>query len=95
VRLRPDDLDLVARLAQLRLDDSERAALMPQLDRILEYLSLLDQVDVSGIEGTSHPVSLACPVREDREAPSLPPDEAVRGAPETRDGMFAVPRIIG
>ena len=93
--LRPDDVNLVARLAHLRLTEAETVELTAQLARIVDYMAQLDSVDVSDVEGTSHVVTLNCPVRDDREVPSLERKETEAGAPEVRDGMFVVPRIIG
>jgi len=95
VPLRPDDVNLVARLAHLRLDDTELAEITPQLARILEYMAKLDQLDVSAVEGTSHVARIPCPLREDCQGASLPADDALRDAPEALEGMFSVPRIIG
>jgi aspartyl-tRNA(Asn)/glutamyl-tRNA(Gln) amidotransferase subunit C len=43
----------------------------------------------------THAVPMDLRLRPDEPAPSLTPEEALRGAPVKQDGVFVVPAIIG
>jgi aspartyl-tRNA(Asn)/glutamyl-tRNA(Gln) amidotransferase subunit C len=88
------DVEHVARLARLALDDGELERMREQLANILAYIDKLKTLDVEGVEPTSHAVPLVNVMREDEVGPCLPEDEALANAPDRVDGMFRVPRII-
>jgi aspartyl-tRNA(Asn)/glutamyl-tRNA(Gln) amidotransferase subunit C len=88
------DVEHVARLARLALDEGELERMREQLANILAYIDKLRTLDVEGVEPTSHAVPLVNVMREDEIAPSLPEDEALANAPDRVDDMFRVPRII-
>jgi aspartyl-tRNA(Asn)/glutamyl-tRNA(Gln) amidotransferase subunit C len=91
------DVRETATLARLELSDDEVARLTRELDAILGYMELLDQLDVAGVPPMTHAVSLDLPLRDDvLEAlePQLPVDAALSDAPRPHDGFFEVPKII-
>jgi aspartyl-tRNA(Asn)/glutamyl-tRNA(Gln) amidotransferase subunit C len=88
------DVEHVARLARLALDEGELERMREQLAAILAYIDKLRALDVEGVEPTSHAVPLVNVMREDEIAPCLPEDEALANAPDRVDDMFRVPRII-
>jgi aspartyl-tRNA(Asn)/glutamyl-tRNA(Gln) amidotransferase subunit C len=79
----------------LRLTEEEIARYTPQIDQILGYFQQLQKLDTSNVPPTSHAIQLTNVWREDHSRPSLPTEEAVANAPESRDGLFIVPRIVG
>jgi len=96
-KITADDVRQTAMLARLELSDVEVARLTRELDAILGYMELLDQLDVSDVPPMTHAVSLDLPLREDvLEAlePQLPVDLALADAPKRHDSFFEVPKII-
>jgi len=93
--LSPEEVRRIATLARLRLLPPEEARLAGELSTILEYVRLLEELDVSGVEPMTHALASGeTPWRQDEIAPGLSPDEALANAP-ARDGTcFQVPRII-
>jgi aspartyl-tRNA(Asn)/glutamyl-tRNA(Gln) amidotransferase subunit C len=88
------EVERVASLAHLLLTDDEAEHMADELDRILEYVEALEQVDTEGVEPTSHVMPLPTPLREDRAAECLDPELALANAP-LRDGTaFVVPKVI-
>jgi aspartyl-tRNA(Asn)/glutamyl-tRNA(Gln) amidotransferase subunit C len=81
----------VADLARLALTDEEVERLGEQLDAILEAVSKVSELDLAGVEPTSHPLDLVDVWREDEPRPSLPLETALSNAPEEEDGHFLVP----
>ena len=88
------DVEHVARLARLALDDAELERMREQLNGILGYIDKLRALDTTGVEPTSHAVPLVNVMRDDATRPCLPPDEALANAPERSGQFFRVPKII-
>lgn len=84
----------VAMLARLELTDEELAQYESDLNRILEYVEKLGELDVSGVEPMSHSLKLANVLRPDVPAPSLSNEQALANAPEAEDGCFKVPAVL-
>ena len=86
-----EQVEHVARLAHLDLTEEELERLGEQLGAILEAVGKVDELDLSGVEPTSHPLDLVNVWREDEPRPSLDRDEALANAPQTDGGFFRVP----
>ncbi len=86
----------VAQLARLEFTQEEMESFTHQLNRILKYVDQLKELDTQEVEPTFHVLAQTNVMREDKTAPSLLQEEALRNAPEKDErGLFRVPRIIG
>lgn len=81
----------VARLARLKLSEEEVERMTGELSDILEHVDRISQMDLDGVEPTSHVVALENVLRADVPRPSLPREAALANAPEPVDGAFRVP----
>ncbi|MBA3864772.1 MAG: Asp-tRNA(Asn)/Glu-tRNA(Gln) amidotransferase subunit GatC [Solirubrobacterales bacterium] len=81
----------VARLARLKLTEDEVETMTGDLSGILEHVDRISNLDLEGVEPTSHVVALENVWRADEPRPSLPPEVALASAPEPQDGAFRVP----
>jgi aspartyl-tRNA(Asn)/glutamyl-tRNA(Gln) amidotransferase subunit C len=52
-------------------------------------------VDTAGIKPTSHAIFLTNAFREDKQREHLDRDRALANAPESEEGHFVVPKIVG
>jgi aspartyl-tRNA(Asn)/glutamyl-tRNA(Gln) amidotransferase subunit C len=84
----------VARLARLHLTEEELERMRAQLDAILAYVDKLRELDVEGVEPTSHAVPLVDVMRDDALTPCLSQEAALANAPDRAGEFFRVPRII-
>jgi aspartyl-tRNA(Asn)/glutamyl-tRNA(Gln) amidotransferase subunit C len=84
----------IARLANLALTEEETARFASQLEKILEYVHKLNELDTRGVPETVHALPLQNVWREDAVTPGLDRDAALAAAPDPQDGCFRVPRII-
>ncbi len=89
-----ETVDHVARLARLLLTDAERQLFARQLADILAYAESIQALDTSAVEPMSHALT-AGSFREDAVREGLPRDAALKGAPDVKDGLFRVPRVLG
>jgi aspartyl-tRNA(Asn)/glutamyl-tRNA(Gln) amidotransferase subunit C len=81
----------VAKLARLKLSEEEVERMTGELSDILEHVDRISQMDLDGVEPTSHVVALENVLRPDVPRPSLPREAALASAPEPVDGAFRVP----
>ncbi len=88
------DVEYVANLSRLELDDADINNFVPNLQEILSYVDKLNELDTSDVEPTAHVLSLSNVKREDEIKLSLSNEEALKSAPETSDGFFLVPPVI-
>lgn len=84
----------VAKLARLALTEEEIKYLGRQLDKILDYINKLNEVEIKTTEPMSHVLPLENVYREDEVKPSLSVDEVLKNAPSKQDTFFKVPRVI-
>lgn len=83
----------IAALARLALTESEVRGLARDLSAILDYVALLDALELP--EGAPFPASGSAATRPDRPAASLDARSALAGAPRVARGHFIVPRVVG
>ena len=81
----------VARLARLELTEEEITRFEEQLSAILEAVGKVAELDLSGVEPTSHPLDLVNVLGEDEPHVSLAQAEALANAPDPDGGFFGVP----
>jgi aspartyl-tRNA(Asn)/glutamyl-tRNA(Gln) amidotransferase subunit C len=81
----------VAKLARLRLSDAEVERMTGELSKILEHVERMDELDLDGVEPTSHVVELQNVLRDDVPRESLSRERALEGAPDAADDGFRVP----
>jgi aspartyl-tRNA(Asn)/glutamyl-tRNA(Gln) amidotransferase subunit C len=93
-RITRDEVERVASLARLSLDDDTAERMTLELDQILEYVETLSQVDTTDVEPTAHAIPLPTPLREDRALPPLDPELVIANAPEASGTAFVVPKVI-
>ncbi len=87
-------IEHLSRLARLTLTEEEMSVYGNQLDNILSYVEKLNELDTTGIEPTSHVVSINNVMREDALRHSLNREDALMNAPDRTDAFYRVPKII-
>ncbi len=94
MKITPEMVKHVAELARLELAGKDRRKMDKQMTNILEYVSLLDELDTTGVPPTSHVIEVENVFREDEVKPSLPVGKGLANAPESVGTAFKVPKII-
>lgn len=89
-----EQVEHVARLARLEVSADEKEELTRQMNRILQYVEKLNELDTTGVSPTSHAIDLENAFRDDAVEGSLPRDASLENAPESNGAEFVVPRII-
>ena len=88
------EVEKIAWLARLSLDDSDIPDYTRQLSRILDLVDQLDTVDTTDIEPLAHPLELTARLREDRITEQNQRERFQRIAPRVEAGLYLVPKVI-
>jgi aspartyl-tRNA(Asn)/glutamyl-tRNA(Gln) amidotransferase subunit C len=84
------DVEYVAKLATLEVDENEKKQLAEQLSRIVDYVEKLNELDLTGIKPTPQVVTnVKHAVRDDRVAARTGSSDAGRTVK-----LFKVPKVI-
>lgn len=84
----------IAKLARLELAETEVAHMMRDLDKILDYVALLNEIDTTNVPPTAHVAVDRAPDRADCVVPGLDTEAALAEAPRRSDEGFAVPAFL-
>lgn len=96
-RFTTSQVDALAALARLELDDAERELFARQIGDLLEYANQVQRIDTSGVPPTASVVTTHAADRTDAVQASLDRQAALANAPDGAPdaGLFRVPRVLG
>ena len=94
MKLSPAEVEHVAKLAQLALNDEEKELFREQLSSILAYAERLQELDTEAIPPTATVLALQNVMRKDEVQPSLPLADVLANAPDTEGDFFRVPVVL-
>lgn len=88
------DVEKIAHLARMALDESHVDAYVEDLSNILDLVERLEAADTEAIEPMSHPLHMAQRMRVDTvtEDDCRVANQAV--APRVENGLYLVPKVI-
>lgn len=89
------DVERIAVLARLSFNEEEKKKLTGELNRILDYMEQLNEVETESVEPLSHVIEPNHGARADELRPSLSREDALHNAPDRTDKFFRVPKVIG
>ena len=88
------ELEHIAKLARINLSESEKNTFLPQLESVLNYFDILNQVNTDNIEPTFRVNKQSNVFHQDEIGESLPQSIALSTAAATKDGYFVVTNTI-
>ncbi len=88
------DVRYLAKLARMNLSEEESTRFGEQLEGVMKHIEKLSEVDVSGIQPTSHASEVSNQVRDDIPVESLPPEGFLQNTPDQANGMLRVPKVV-
>ena len=94
MKVTEQDIKTVASLSRLKIDATESAEVVEQLDKFLTYVENLQSIDTENIEPTTYALPMQNVFRADKVKPSLDRELAISNAPLAEDGYFKVPRVL-
>ena len=88
------DVEKIADLAKLSFIDEEKSEILKNLNKILDYVDQLNELDTEGVEPSRYVYFQRPSKREDVMKKSLSQSDALKNAPAVTDGYIRVPMII-
>ena len=88
------EVDKIAQLAKLAVDDTNRMALHRDLSRIMALFDELAAINTDAVRPMGHPLDRVQRLREDTVTESDQRDLLQTSAPTTDDGYYLVPKVI-
>ena len=88
------EVEEIALLARLHLESEEVERMQQELGAILEHFAVIAATDTTDVPPMTHAVPMDMPLRADEVQPSLPVEDALRGAPKKDGNLIVVPAII-
>ena len=89
-----DDIEKVAVLARIRLQEEQIPALEKDLGNILELVNQLSAADTDSVEPMAHPLNAVQRLRPDEVTETNQRHAFQAIAPATENGLYLVPRVI-
>lgn len=83
-----------AHLARIEVSDEVAESFTSELDNILNYVHVMDELDLDGVEPQFHALNLTNVMREDIPEEPISQEEALKNAKQTENGQFKVPRML-
>lgn len=84
----------IAKLARIKVQDSEKAHYAKELNSILAFIEQLSEVNTDNVEIMTSVVSAALPLRDDVITDGGYPKQVVSNAPKSDFDCFVVPKVV-
>lgn len=94
MKISTDEVEKMAHLARLEIDEPQKEKMAEQLSHILQYIDKLKDVDVEGVRPSSGAAFMQNVLREDELKASPGPDVTLANAPERDEDFYTVPRVV-
>ena len=89
-----ETIEYVGILAKLELSDAEKEEAKKDMEKMLDYIDTLNELDTDGVEPMSHVFPVHNVFREDVVTNSDDRDNLLANAPEQKDGCYKVPKTF-
>lgn len=88
------EVEKIAQLAKLSVDESEVGRYAEELSNILNFVEQLSEIDTGGVIPMAHPLEMTQRLRPDKITESNQRGEFQNCAPQTEKGLYLVPKVI-
>jgi aspartyl-tRNA(Asn)/glutamyl-tRNA(Gln) amidotransferase subunit C len=87
-------IDHLAQLARLQFNDAEKENIRTDLQRMVNFIEKLQEVNTDGVEPLTHMTGNVDIFREDQPKKTITTEEGMRNATKHTDNYFVVPKVI-
>ncbi|HZJ83622.1 MAG TPA: Asp-tRNA(Asn)/Glu-tRNA(Gln) amidotransferase subunit GatC [Clostridia bacterium] len=94
MKISREKVEQMAEWSKLCLSEEEKDLLVHEFNKILQRISMIDELDMDSIEVSDTAIPLNDVLREDRVQPSTDRELIIKNAPDSYEGMFVVPKIL-
>jgi aspartyl-tRNA(Asn)/glutamyl-tRNA(Gln) amidotransferase subunit C len=89
-----ETVDKIAHLARLELAETEKQEMIGDMNKILDFMAKLNEVDTSGVEPLVYMSEEVNVFREDIVKQQITTEEALQNAPKHDDKHILVAKVI-
>lgn len=89
-----EDIKHITRLSKLHFNQDEVAYYLKDLNRIIEYVNKLSEIDLEDITPTAHILPISNVFRKDELKHSMEISEILKNAPDVQEDCFHVPQVV-
>ena len=89
-----NDINIIAQLARIEIDENDISGYKDNLSNILNLVDQMKEVDTSDVEPLAHPLDAVQRLRRDDITEDNQREHFQSIAPETSDGLYLVPKVI-
>lgn len=94
LKLSDQDIHSIAHLARLGITREEAQDLTQDLNRIIDWVGLLQAAPTQNVKPIAHPHDESAPLREDSITEQHETEILMANAPHEHDNFFLVPRVL-
>ena len=88
-------IEYLSDLSRIDLSDTEQNSLLHDLESIISYIDLLNEIDTEGVEPCNHVLAdMNNVMREDETGDTMPRETFLNNSPAQIGGMIRVPPVI-
>ena len=84
----------IAKLARIRIPESEAASLANELSAIFDWIQQLNEVDTNNVEPMTSVAGMVSLKREDKVTDGDYPEKVLANAPDPEGSFYAVPKVV-
>lgn len=92
--LKPEDVQAIAHLARIEINESDSERYATDLSNILSLAEQMNAVDTTGVVPMAHPMDATQRLRADKVTETNQREKLQANAPDVENGLFKVPRVI-
>ena len=94
MRIDKDLVEKIAHLARLQFNDTEKVKIEADLNRIIDFMETLNEVDTSMVEPLIYMNDEVNVLRKDEVIQTITHEEGLANAPKKDTDYFRVPKVI-
>ena len=87
-------MEYIGILAQLELTEPEKEKAAQDMEKMLDYIDKLNELDTENVEPMTHVFPLHNVFREDDVTNGEQREEMLFNAPKKKDGQYVVPKTV-
>lgn len=92
--LEKTEIQKIAWLARLAIDESDITGYGRELSNILDMVKQMNSIDTTNVDPMSHPLEIMARLRADEVTEGNQRDKFQAHAPAVEDGLYLVPKVI-
>ena len=89
-----ETVEKVANLARLELAEAEKEGMIKDMNKILDFMAKLNEIDTSGVEPLIYMTDEVNVLRDDVVKQQITTEEGLKNSPKHTEEYFLVPKVI-